>query len=606
MSGTESAPNPSTAQARVIVDELARLGVTDAVVAPGSRSAALAIALAEDPRLAAHVLVDERSAGFLAVGLGRATGRPAVVVVTSGTAVANLHPAVLEASHGGVPLLVLSADRPPELRATGANQTIDQRGLFGGATRWSVDLPVAEDRPDAVVLWRTTIARAVAEARGLAGPAGPVHVDVAFREPTVPASDDGRSRVMPTTTALAGRGIDVPAVAVLRAPRRLADEQVAALAARAIGVERGLIVVGADGLDAHHPDGPLAARREAAEAIASLSAATGWPIAAEAIAAARHVPGALTAAHHLAAHAGFARAHRPDLVVRIGRTGLSRALAALLGRDVPQVLIDPDGAWHDPERSVAELVVADVADTCRRVAAALAVDAGSAWSTRWHEADARVRAAIDAVLDAEPGPCEPRVARDLAALAPDGTTLVVASSMPVRDLDLVLRARPGLEVVANRGVSGIDGTVATTLGIALARGRDGGGPVLALLGDLALLHDANALLVAPDAERIDATLVVIDNDGGGIFSFLPPASFPATFERVFATPHGRDLADVARTHRLGHRTVEGPEDLAVAVREAIAAGGIHLVVVRTDRADNVALHRRMSEAAASAIDALAR
>lgn len=597
-----SAPNPSTAQARTIADELARCGVTEVVVCPGSRSGALALAVDAEPRLRCHVHIDERSAGFLALGLGRASGRPAVVVVTSGTAVANLHPAVLEAHHAGVPLIVLAADRPPELRDTGANQTIEQRGLFGSATRWSSELPVAEDRPDAVVLWRATIARAVAAARGLAGAAGPVHIDVAFREPTVPSSDDGRSRAAPFATPLDGRGTHAPWVETSRARRRLDDDAVAALAERAVGVERGLILVGDDALDAHHPLGPAAARRELAAALGALSGATGWPIVAEAVSAVRHAPGVVVAAAHIAAHAPFARAHRPELVVRVGRTGLARAVAALV-RDAHQVVVDADGRWIDPDRAMAELVVADPVDLATRWAAALGVAAGSAWTSAWGSADARARAALDAALDAEEGMTEPGLARALARHLADPATLVVASSMPVRDLDLVLAPRPGLEVLANRGVSGIDGTVSTVLGVALARGQEpGAGPVVGLIGDLAFLHDTNGLLVSPDAPSIDATLVVVDNDGGGIFSLLPPAGLPA-FERVFGTPHGRDLAALAHAHGAGHRALTRLDDLADALDAARAAGGVRVVHARTDRTDNVAVHRRLADAVAGALDA---
>jgi 2-succinyl-5-enolpyruvyl-6-hydroxy-3-cyclohexene-1-carboxylate synthase len=587
------AQNPSHALALVVVDELARCGVTDAVLAPGSRSAALAMALHDDPRVRLHVEVDERSAGFLAVGLGRATGRPAAVVVTSGSAVANLHPAVVEADTGAVPLLLLTADRPPELRGTGANQAIDQLHLFGRSVRWFHEVGVAEDRPGSVPHWRSVVARGVGAAIGLGSPAGPVHLNLPFREPTVPTSDDGRTRSRPFAQDLAGRPERRPWVSITRTPRRAAPTELATLAGRLLATERGLIVVG----QTTAPAGPIHA----------LATAAGYPVLAEPSSGARG-PGTVAHAHHLLGHAAFARAHRPDLVLRIGRTGISRNLAALLGADVPQVLIDPDGAWHDPDRAVADLLVADVAATCTELAEQLAVPTTSEWASRWADADAAAGAAIDAVLDDGDLPSEPRVARDLGALLPDGTTLVVGSSMPIRDLDQVLRPREGLRIVANRGASGIDGVVSTALGVAIAEATGDGPdrrPTVALVGDLTLLHDANGFLLSADLERVDCTFVVVDNDGGGIFSFLPQARFPGSFERVFGTPHGRDLAHLAAFHGLGYHLVEAASDLKGALSRTRRRGGIHLVHVRTDRAANRQLHQRLARTVDDALDGLA-
>ena len=584
------AENPSHALALVVTDELARCGVTDAVLAPGSRSAALAMALHDDPRIRLHVEVDERSAGFLAIGLGRATGRPAPVVVTSGSAVANLHPAVIEADTGRVPLVLLTADRPPELRRTGANQAIDQVGLFGAAVRWNVDLAAPEDRPSSVPLWRATVCRAVGAATGMDATPGPVQVNLGFREPTVPLADDGRSPVATWSQPLDGRPERRPWVAIDRPPRELPEAQLDDLAGRMLGTERGLIVVGSTDAD----PGPVHA----------LADATGWPVIAEATSGARTGPAAISHGHHVLSHARFAAAHVPDLVLRIGRTGLSRAVATALGPKVPQILVDPDGAWHDPERAISHLVVADVARTCAALASKLGVSASSAWGEAWAEADAAAGAAITAVLDASDVPTEPRVARDLSAGLPDGTTLVVASSMPVRDLDLVMAPRDGLRFVANRGASGIDGFVSTALGASLAAAHRG--PTVALAGDLSLLHDANGFLLSPAADHLDVTFVVVDNDGGGIFSFLPQARFPGSFERVFGTPHGRDIAKLAAFHDLGYAEVSKPTDLMPVVDEAIAAGGIRMVHVRTDRVENVAFHRTLTQAAHAAIDEFAR
>jgi 2-succinyl-5-enolpyruvyl-6-hydroxy-3-cyclohexene-1-carboxylate synthase len=614
--GSTGAANPSHAQALVLVDELARCGLTDVVLAPGSRSAALAMAMHDDPRIRLHVELDERSAGFLALGIARASGRPAAVVVTSGSAVANLHPAVVEADTGEVPLLLLTADRPPELRATGANQAIDQLAIFGRAVRWFVDVGVAEDRPGVVAYWRSTLDRAWASALGLAGPAGPVHLNLPFREPTVPLGDDGRTAAPgPFSQPLDGRDGDRPWTVAARVPTVPDPDAVAALATRIAAVRRGLLVLGQTTV----PSGP----------VHELARAAGWPVLAEPTSNARHGDLAVAHAHHLLAHAGFTAAHRPELVVRVGRTGLSRHVAALLDPDVPQVLLDPHGTWHDPERAIGELLVGDPAALCTALAAHLASEpaaprapgggaasgasgpgaaAGSDWLQGWLAADARARQVLDDVLDADDRISEPRVARDLAAALPRGSTLVVASSMPIRDLDQFLAPRDGVRVVANRGASGIDGFVSTVLGVALvaaAAGHGGdGGPTVALAGDLSLLHDANGFLLAPDAERVDATFVVVDNDGGGIFHFLPQAGFPGSFERLFGTPHGRDLEDLARFHRLGYTQVDTASALAPSVAAAIERGGIQLVHVRTDRRANAELHRRLTAAVGEALSSL--
>ncbi|QBI20351.1 2-succinyl-5-enolpyruvyl-6-hydroxy-3-cyclohexene-1-carboxylic-acid synthase [Egibacter rhizosphaerae] len=586
-----SAPNASTAIARVLVDELARTGVNDVVLAPGSRSAALAGALAEHSGVRVHVALDERSGGFCALGIARAAGGPAAVVTTSGTAVANLLPAVVEADEAGAGLLVVSANRPPELRGTGANQAIDQTKLFGDHVRWFAELGVAEDRAGAPAAWRSTVCRAVAEARGVGARPGPVHVDVAFREPTVPASDDGRTRGEPFRTPLDGRADGEPWTRVTRTLAEPEPEELDDLAARIAAAPRGLVVVG----ETTAPPEP----------IHRLARAAGWPVVAEPLSGARDGELVVAAAPYLAAHEGFAASHRPDLVLRIGRGGLSRALGSWLGADVSQVLLDPHGAWTDPERALSGILVADPARACeglRRRLDALGAALDPAWLESWREADAGATDALHAVLDATDAPSEPRTARDVAAAAPDGATLVVGSSMPVRDLDLAMRPRGGLRVLGNRGASGIDGIVSTALGAALG----GPGPVLGLVGDLSLLHDANGFLLDAEAQRLDCTLVVVQNDGGGIFSLLPPVDhLPSeAFERLFSTPHGRDVADLARLHGVPHTRVDRAAALPGAVGEAVAAGGVRLVEVRTDREANRALHRDLQAATARALDAL--
>ena len=593
MSGP-AAPNASTAQARVLVDELARGGLTDVVLCPGSRSAPFAFALDAEPRIRLHLHPDERSAAFVALGIAQVTGRPAAVVVTSGSAVANLHPAVVEADAACVPLLLLTADRPPELRETGSDQTMRQVGIFGSAVRSAFDLAVAEDRADAVVTWRRTAARALAEAAGLSGPPGPVQLNVAFREPTVPLTDDGRTASVPFMTPLAtgaGAGIGTPAVRVARAGRRLEDAEVEALATRFAAVERGLIVVGSGATD--HATG---------DAVAALSRVTGWPVLAEGHTAARHRDGALRTWPHLVEHDGFRDGHRPELVLRLGRATLTRALARLVATATAELVVDAHGRWWDPSRSMSELLVADPVETLARVTESLAMPTSSVWGDDWRAADARVDAALTAHLADGGGHDGARVVRDVVAAAPLGAHVVVASSMAIRHLDRHAPRREDLVWHANRGVAGIDGNVSTALGVAVAAAATNGAPVVAIVGDVALLHDTNAWLLDAAVAGIDLTVVVLDDDGGTIFDLLPPGRFPAQ-RRLFATPHGRDLAHLATLHGLGYERVEaaGVDTAGVggALDRAVAAApGRRLVHVPVRPLD-----RDVSAAVRAAVDA---
>jgi 2-succinyl-5-enolpyruvyl-6-hydroxy-3-cyclohexene-1-carboxylate synthase len=568
------AENPSRALALVLVDELVRAGLTDACLAPGSRSAPLAMALAEHPGIRLHVSIDERSAAFLALGLAKASGRPAAAVSTSGTAAANFHPAVVEADFSRTPLIVLTADRPPELRQTGANQTIDQVKIYGSSVRWFAEVGVPEARPASVAYWRSLADRAWDAAAG----GGPVHLNLSFRDPLVPVPEgDG------FPYDLSGRPGGRVWTEVRAASQALGEEDLERLAAEIGAVERGLIVSG----DARLDPAPVLA----------LAQAAGWPLVAEAISGLRTGPHAISAYDALLRHQPFADAHRPDLVLRVGKTGASRALGALLGPDVRQVLFDKGPRWPDPERSISEVVAADPAAAFADLAKAVARRDRSGWLGSWLEAERRGRAAIDVALDHGEAPTEPRTARDLAAGLPAGATLVVASSMPVRDLDWFMAPRAGLRILGNRGASGIDGFVSTTLGAALA----GPGPTVALAGDLSMLHDQNGLLLAR-SEPVDAVFVVVNNDGGGIFSFLPQAAFPEHFERVFGTPHGVNFAAYAAMHRCGYARVEAAADLLPAVAGATEAGGIHILEVRTGREANVEHHNRAWRAVAGVLD----
>ena len=543
---------PSPWQAQLIVDELVRCGVTDAVLCPGSRNAPLAFALhAADGagRLRLHVRIDERTAGFLALGLARRSGRPVPVATTSGTAAANLHPAVLEAAHAGVPLLALTADRPAAAVGTGANQTIDQAGLFGAAVRAAVTGLSTSDSG----LVRSAVDRAVAAATGrTGGPPGPVQLNLPFAEPLVA---DGSTPGPPAPGRPGGEPwTEVPA-AVRRLPPLPLDPAAPTL------------VLAGDGAPDLDPD-QLAGVPVVAEPTAGC-----WP---------RAVP----AGPWLLAHPGL----RPAQVVVAGRPTLHRPAQRLLAD--PRVAVfalgDPAGRpWPD------------VAGTVRAVGSwpVLARDRG--WTDRWRRADAAAADVLAAELRSPAAPAGLRLARAAVAALPAGAQLVLGSSNPVRDVALAAAPRPGLRVLANRGVAGIDGTVSTAVGATLAHG----GPGYALLGDLTLLHDTTGLLLGPDEPRPDLTLLVLNDRGGGIFSLLEQGALEhaAAFERVFGTPHRVELAALCAAFGVAHHAVELTAD-AAALGAALAPGpGLRMVEVRADRAGLRAGHARLRAAVAAAL-----
>jgi 2-succinyl-5-enolpyruvyl-6-hydroxy-3-cyclohexene-1-carboxylate synthase len=568
--------NPATALARVLTDELIRCGVTEAVLAPGSRCAPLALALHADPRIRMYVRIDERSAGFLALGLGKVSGRPAALVCTSGTAAANFHPAVAEASHAHVPLVVLTADRPPELRGTGANQVIDQLGLYGSAVRFfaEVGTPVAE--PGMVEYWRSVAARAVHAA---VNQAGPVHLNIGFREPLVP---DG---ALDWPEPLDGRAGGQPWTRIDRRTRMPGplSELYPELP------ERGAVVVadGATGADA--------------DAAVRLAEAAGWPVLSEPTGNARRGPNAVCTYPLLLATEPFAAAHQPELVISVGKPGLSRSLLGWLRGADRHIVVDPNPDWADPTRSADQVVAAvPVLGVGHRQEAAARPVTG--WLAGWRRAETAARAAIDSLLDDTDRLTEPGLARELGRLVPADSLLFVGSSKPIRDFEAQLRPDLLAQVVANRGASGIDGCVSSAVGAALAWQATGGGPAYAVLGDLAYLHDRNGLVLGPDEARPDLCVIVVDNDGGGIFSLLPQAGIEG-FERVFGTPHRADLAADAAVTGIPVVEVSTTVELADAVKPT---AGLRLVRVRTDRAVETELQHRLHAAVAGALAELDR
>jgi len=579
---------------RAFAAELVAAGVTDAVVCPGSRSTPLALALRAAPGLRVRVLLDERAAGFFALGMARTSGRPVVLLATSGTATVEFGPAVVEASLSRVPLVVLTADRPPELRDRGAPQTIDQDHLYGVHAKWYTELPLFDGDPATEAHVRSVAGRAVATAA--AGPAGPVQVNVPFREPLLPdgplaGSEDGTNGAdaplaAPFTSAIAGRPI-------------LDDDLLAELAGLLGRTARGLIVAGPDD-DAELP-----------EALAGLARATGFPILADPLSGLRTGPHdrslVVTRADQLARPGGWIEAHRPDLVIRTGAMPTSKPILQLLERTRPGlVVIDGDGGWRESALLPATFVHADAAATAR----ALTVRLGSSvrrgtWTRDWTDAERTAARAMDRWLAALDEPFEGSPFPALAQALPDGAVLWAGNSMPVRDLDGWLPSTGrAITVRSNRGANGIDGVVSTALGSAAVAP----GPVALVVGDVSFLHDLNALLAAK-LHGLSATIVLVNNDGGGIFSFLPQAQpgtpagsgLPEHYEELFGTPHGVDVAPIVGALGGEHVPVAGNADLAAAIADSIGRPGVRVIELRTNRDRNVELHRGVAAVVARAL-----
>jgi 2-succinyl-5-enolpyruvyl-6-hydroxy-3-cyclohexene-1-carboxylate synthase len=556
---------------RAFADELVRCGVREACTSPGSRSSPLVLALARESRLRCYSHIDERCAGFFALGAAKAAGRPVAITCTSGTAAANLAPAVIEAYQARVPLVVLTADRPPELREIGAGQTIDQIELYGSAAKWFFEVGTHEATPERARWMRMLACRAVWTA--LEGRPGPVHLNFALREPLIapaklgpdpqPGHDGGRPWVLRSTpgedTVAAGRALAVVA------------------------------------RDAHRPVVVAGRAEPGLDALAPACERLGWPLLADPLSGARRGGAAIAHYDAILRHAGFTTARRPDLVVRCGDLPTSKPLRAWLdglGEDVTQLGFDPHAAWQDPGASLQVVLAAAAAPTLV-AAAEHAPSADPAWLRAWRDADATAAAAIDATLAGDLS--EPRLARELCALLPADATLFVASSMPVRDVESFAAVRDDApRVLCNRGANGIDGTVSSAFGVAAVSP----GPVVLLIGDVALAHDIGGLLAA---RRLDLplTIVLVHNDGGGIFEFLPLAGAHDVFEEHVATPHGLAFEHAAALYGCDFARAHDVAELRVQLDAALAAPGTSIVEVRTDRAANLALHRELAAAVAA-------
>lgn len=567
------------------VDELARCGLQHACICPGSRSTPLALLLHQHPAIKVWMHLDERSAAYFALGQAKATRQPVAVLGTSGTATLNFAPAVAEAFYARVPLLVLTADRPPELQAVGAPQTIDQSRLYGRHVKRCVEMPVPEGGPDAVRYVRTTAGRAMADCR--AAPPGPVHVNFPFREPLIPLAQDPAPREPDAA----------PRLTVIQGQQALRPADVTGLAAQLHGAQRGLIVCGPQD-DPGFPDAVMRLARELQ-----------CPLLADVLSQVRR--GASDRSHLIDSYDAFLRDPRltrdltPDLVLRFGATPVSKPLQSYLQSLTAcrQMLVGAADDWHDPARVATHRVQADPYAFCEALLPVLEKrsrrggSTADAWRRKWAWLNTQTHAALKACLNTTPALSEPKVFADLDAVLPPGATLFAGNSMPVRDLDTFLAAhsRPA-RFLANRGASGIDGVVSTALGASAVSP----GPCVLVIGDLSLYHDMNGLLAARQ-HGLRATVVLLHNDGGGIFSFLPQAEAIEPFEDLFGTPHGLDFRHAAQLYGLDYCEPEDSQALRVALEKAFYAPGVSLIAVHTNRDANVRLHREIWQAVSQRI-----
>ncbi len=628
------------------VQELGRSGLRHVCICPGSRSTPLAIACASMPDLRVWMHLDERSAAYFALGLAKASGTPVALVCTSGTAAANFFPAVVEACYAGVPLLVLTADRPAELQHSGANQTIDQQHLYGIHAKWFVNMPLPEARSDVVRYFRTLACRAVAVARDTVP--GPVHMNMPFREPLVPLVREADAVLGEVSWYVPPLPDGAPFARIDTERRGIASAEIDMVADALLQARRGIIVCGPQ------PD-PLLATD-----LCQLADLLRMPVLADPLSQLRYGPhnrSSVIDRYEAALRHPPVAALAPDLVLRFGAVPASRPLTEYLQRHIRirQIAVNR-GGWCDPALGAVEVIQGNPRFVCEALiktitsvrADAMAHDddggraliphgpddagernrdggaawpraaighppttqpedptqsegdvpiGGDHWLALWQRVDRVVGEAIDREVGASPWPSETRLVSELRTILPDHATLFIGNSMPVRDMDTFFPGRSAsLRLLSNRGASGIDGLVSSALGAA-ATSDD---PVVLCIGDLSFYHDLNGLLAAKQ-HAISLTIVLVNNDGGGIFSFLPQAAYPEQFELLFGTPHGLDFHPVVEMYGGSFQRATSWESLRGAVTSGISSGGLHVVEMRTDRTVNVRQHADVWSAAARAL-----
>ena len=572
-----SSPATTATFCATLVDEWLLLGVKHAVICPGSRSTPLAVALADRSELELHVFHDERSAAFAALGIGKQSKVPAILLCTSGTAAVEFYAAIVEADHSQVPILVCTADRPPELQNVGAPQTINQKYLYGDSVRNFVDASVAESREKNQ--WRAVAADALQASlgRNLVESPGPVHLNLQFREPLIGVAEELPRRLKAISSSDSHQ-------MVRRKYFSVADFIKRQKLLRLLKKPRVLLIAGAS------------AGVDDARGLLQLANKMGWPILADPRSGARVDDNevVICAMDSLLRNERFAISQKPEIILRIGAPLVSKVVNSWLATSgATQIVVSRTPVLIDPEQVTKLHLISDLR-SINELISKITGNEDRAWLRSWSQAEAKSQLAINMALADEPSLTEPAIARAVFHLAPDYSNLFVSSSMPIRDIEWFSAPRAGLHVYANRGVNGIDGVVSTAVGVALSSKAT----TFLLIGDLAFLHDTNGLINLI-SRNVDLRIILIDNCGGGIFSFLPQATAmqPEKFEKVFGTPHNADLALIATAHGLTAITVTSLDQLS----EAMLTRGPQLIRIATNREENVRVHERINQMISAAI-----
>lgn len=559
-----------TAYAASFVDELAQNEVKHVVVSPGSRSTPLALLLVEHPDIEIHINVDERSAAFFALGLAKALKEPVGLLCTSGTAAANYYPAVIEAFHSRVPLIVLTADRPHELRDVGAPQAIDQIHLYGRHVKWFVEMALPESTDGMMRYARTVGARAVATAA--AEPAGPVHLNFPLREPLIPDLDQAKEYRQNKRT---------PSVLIDSGERSLSASQIEAVATTLSKAKQGIIVCG----ELPHP--------EMKEVIVALAKKLAFPVLADPLSQLRS--GSHDKAVIIDAYDTFLRdetakaAFRPEVILRFGSMPVSKPLLLFMKKQKQAITLVVDGGagWREPAGLATNMIYSEEKDFCLRIAESITSSPDDEWLRLWQTVNGATKDALASVRD-EAELSEGKLFALLADMMPLESTLFVGNSMPIRDLDtFFLNNGKGIQTIANRGANGIDGVVSTALGVSTVSKNT----VLAI-GDLSFFHDMNGLLAAK-LQKQNITILLVNNDGGGIFSFLPQANEREHFETLFGTPHGLDFSHTAQLYGGKYNKVQNWDEFEKVFTESFEIQGLKIIEVPTERESNLQKHRNL-------------
>ena len=559
------------------VDELARAGVRDVCYAPGSRSTPLAVMLSRHPDIRMWMHLDERSASFFALGMAKRSRRPVGMVCSSGTAAANFYPAVIEARYSRVPLIVMTADRPPELQDVGAPQTIDQNRLFGEHPRWFANIALPEATTDMLRYIRSIAGRAVSEASS--EPAGAVHLNFPFREPLMPVEPDA----FPAADADSER----PHFHSVQGRREPDPAAIQSLARELLEVPRGLIVCGPQ-------DDP-----ELGPAVVELGCALGYPVLADPLSLTRNGPHyddvIIDSYDAFLKDPSICEMLQPQVIIRFGAMPTAKPFLLYAQRypEAWSILVDGGDGWNDPALLTNDVIHADAVRFCLAMVEAVPQRASldnSGWAQDWMAIDRATRRVITDEIDRSEPLFEGRIFQELSRQLPEQSTLYAGNSMPVRDMDTFFPAsNTYIHMLSNRGANGIDGVVSSALGASTVSE----GPTVLVIGDISFYHDMNGLLAAK-LHELDATIVLVNNDGGGIFSFLPQSAHPEHFEALFGTPHGLDFAPVADLYDVAFQRAETWDEFNRFVRESIASSGVQVIEVPApDRTTNVELHRRL-------------